>query len=60
METNEVSNEQKSAFVQSAFQVAVLFGMWLQQKEQRKRLAKEKITELYSEWITELSKKYED
>lgn len=60
MENKEVSNEQKSSFAQSAFQIAVLFGMWLQQKEQRKRLAKAKITELYSEWITELSKKYED
>ena len=60
MENKEVSNEQKSSFAQSAFQIAVLFGMWLQQKEQRKRLAKTKITELYSEWITELSKKYED
>ena len=45
---------------QSTFTIAVLFGMWLQQKEQRKRLAKTKITELYSEWITELSKKLPD
>ena len=55
METKEVNNA-----AQSAFTVAVLFGMWLQQKEQRKRLAKTKMTELYSEWITELAKKYED
>ena len=45
---------------QSTFTIAVLFGMWLQQKEQRKRLAKTKITELYSEWITELSKRMPD
>ena len=45
---------------QSTFTIAVLFGMWLQQKEQRKRLAKAKITELFSEWITELSNKMPD
>ena len=45
---------------QSTFTIAVLFGMWLQQKEQRKRLAKTKITELYTEWITELSKRMPD
>ena len=55
METQEVNQQAHSAFT-----IAVLFGMLLQQKEQRKRLAKAKITELYSEWITELSKKYED
>ena len=42
---------------QSTFTIAVLFGMWLQQKEQRKRLAKASITELFTEWITELEKK---
>ena len=45
---------------QSTFTIAVLFGMWLQQKEQRKRLAKAKITELFTEWITELEKKIPD
>lgn len=45
---------------QSTFTIAVLFGMWLQQKEQRKRLAKAKITELFTEWITELSHKIPD
>ena len=55
MENNEVNNP-----AQSAFTIAVLFGMWLQQPAQRKRLAKTKITELYTEWITELAKRYED
>ena len=55
MEEKEVN-----PMVQHAYTIAVLFGMWLQQKEQRKRLAKAKITELYSEWITELSKKLPD
>jgi hypothetical protein len=45
---------------QSTFTIAVLFGMWLQQKEQRKRLAKAKITELFTEWITKLEKKLPD
>ena len=55
MEEKEVN-----PMVQHAYTIAVLFGMWLQQKEQRKRLAKVKITELYTEWITELSKKLPD
>lgn len=55
MEEKEVNQQ-----VHSSFTIAVLFGMWLQQKEQRKRLAKVKITELYTEWITELSKKLPD
>jgi len=55
MEEKEVN-----PMVQHAYTISVLFGMWLQQKEQRKRLAKAKITELYTEWITELSKKIPD
>lgn len=45
---------------QSTFTIAVLFGMWLQQKEQRKRLAKASITELFTEWITEVHKQIPD
>lgn len=52
-----MENKEVNPATQSTFTIAVLFGMWLQQKEQRKRLAKAKITELFSEWITEVSKK---
>jgi hypothetical protein len=55
-----MENQEVNPMVQHTYTIAVLFGMWLQQKEQRKRLAKSKITELYSEWITELSKKLPD
>ena len=55
-----MEHQEVNPATQSTFTIAVLFGMWLQQKEQRKRLAKAKITELYSEWITELSKRIPD
>jgi hypothetical protein len=55
MENKEVNNT-----AQSAFTIAVLFGMWLQQKEQRKRLAKTQMADLFTEWINEIQKKYED
>lgn len=55
-----MENQEVNPATQSTFTIAVLFGMWLQQKEQRKRLAKAKITELFIEWITELEKKLPD
>jgi hypothetical protein len=55
-----MEHQEVNPATQSTFTIAVLFGMWLQQKEQRKRLAKAKITELFTEWITELSKKMPD
>jgi len=55
MENNEVNNP-----AQSAFTIAVLFGMWLQQSAQRKRLAKTQMADLFTEWINEIQKKYED
>jgi hypothetical protein len=39
---------------QSTFTIAVLFGMWLQQKEQRKRLAKTEMSNLFDEWINKV------
>lgn len=55
-----MENQEVNPATQSTFTIAVLFGMWLQQKEQRKRLAKASITELFTEWITELSNKIPD
>ena len=55
-----MENKEVNPATQSTFTIAVLFGMWLQQKEQRKRLAKASITELFTEWITELSHKIPD
>lgn len=52
-----MENQEVNPATQSTFTIAVLFGMWLQQKEQRKRLAKASITELFTEWITEVSNK---
>ena len=52
-----MENQEVNPATQSTFTIAVLFGMWLQQKEQRKRLAKTNITELFTEWITELLNK---
>jgi len=55
-----MENQEVNPATQSTFTIAVLFGMWLQQKEQRKRLAKASITELFTEWITEVSNKMPD
>ena len=55
-----MENQEINPATQSTFTIAVLFGMWLQQKEQRKRLAKASITELFTEWITEVSNKMPD
>ena len=42
------------------YRLCVMFGMWLQQKEQRKRLAKSPMTDLYAEWIELLSSQLGD
>ena len=55
-----MENQEINPATQSTFTIAVLFAMWLQQKEQRKRLAKASITELFTEWITEVSNKMPD
>jgi hypothetical protein len=41
---------------QSTFTIAVLFGMWLKQSPQRKRLAKTEIQDLFKEWMELISK----
>jgi hypothetical protein len=45
---------------QNIFNVAMFFGLWLQQPAQRKRLAKTQMGDLFTEWINEIQKKYED
>lgn len=36
------------------YTMCVLFGLWLQQKEQRKRLAKTEMSVLFDEWINKV------
>jgi hypothetical protein len=45
---------------QNIFNVAMFFGLWLQQPAQRKRLAKTQMGDLFTEWINEIQKIYED
>ena len=41
---------------QSTYTIAILFGMWLKQSPQRKRLAKTEIQDLFKEWMELISK----
>jgi hypothetical protein len=36
------------------YTMCVLFGLWLQQKEQRKRIAKTEMSVLFDEWINKV------
>jgi len=38
------------------YTMCVLFGLWLQQKEQRKRLSKVDVVDLFDEWIKLIAK----
>jgi hypothetical protein len=42
--------------IQQTYTVAILFGMWLQLKEQRKRLAKTDMLILFNDWINMINK----
>jgi hypothetical protein len=42
------------------YRLCVMFGMWLQQPAQRKRLAKSTMTDLYKEWIELISQQLGD
>lgn len=48
-------NEARNENMHHTYRLCVMFGMWLQQKEQRKRLAKSTMTDLYGEWIELIS-----
>jgi hypothetical protein len=51
-----MDQEQAKDTAKHTYTMCVLFGMWLQQKEQRKRLAKESMSMLFDEWITMIAK----
>jgi hypothetical protein len=51
-----MKEDQAKDTAKHTYTMCVLFGMWLQQKEQRKRLAKESMSMLFDEWITMIAK----
>jgi hypothetical protein len=51
-----MDQDQAKETAKHTYTMCVLFGMWLQQKEQRKRLAKESMSMLFDEWITMIAK----
>jgi hypothetical protein len=49
-----MDNEQAKDTAKHTYTMCVLFGLWLQQKEQRKRLAKTEMSLLFDEWINKV------
>jgi len=49
-----MDNEQAKETAKHTYTMCVLFGLWLQQKEQRKRLAKTEMSNLFDEWINKV------
>ena len=47
--------EDREQSMHHTYRLCVMFGMWLQQPAQRKRLAKGLMTDLYKEWIELIS-----
>ena len=41
--------------VKHIYTMAILFGIWLKEPAQRKRLAKVDVTELFDEWINKIA-----
>lgn len=56
--SNGMETEKVNHLTESTFTLSILFGMWLQKKEQRKRLAKADMMQLFLEWTEELKKSY--
>ena len=52
--------EDREQSMHHTYRLCVMFGMWLQQPEQRKRLAKGLMTDLYKEWIELISNQLGD
>lgn len=55
-----MDQEQSKETAKHTYTMCVLFGMWLQQKEQRKRLAKESMSNLFDEWINMILKEVQN
>ena len=49
-----MDNEQSKDQAKHTYTMCVLFGLWLQQKEQRKRLSKTEMSVLFDEWINKV------
>jgi hypothetical protein len=49
-----MDQEQSQETAKHTYTMCVLFGLWLQQKEQRKRLAKTEMSNLFDEWINKV------
>jgi hypothetical protein len=51
-----MEHQEVNPTTQSTYTIAILFGMWLKQSTQRKRLAKTEIQDLFKEWMELISK----
>jgi hypothetical protein len=51
-----MNQEQSQDIAKHTYTMCILFGLWLQQKDQRKRLAKTDMSKLFDEWITMIAK----
>jgi hypothetical protein len=49
-----MDQEQAKDTAKHTYTMCVLFGLWLQQKEQRKRIAKTEMSVLFDEWINKV------
>jgi hypothetical protein len=49
-----MDQDQAKDTAKHTYTMCVLFGLWLQQKEQRKRIAKTEMSLLFDEWINKV------
>jgi hypothetical protein len=49
-----MNQDQAKDTAKHTYTMCVLFGFWLQQKEQRKRIAKTEMSILFDEWINKV------
>jgi len=49
-----MDQEQSKDQAKHTYTMCVLFGLWLQQKEQRKRIAKTEMVRLFDEWLNKV------
>ena len=49
-----MDQEQSKDQAKHTYTMCVLFGLWVQQKEQRKRIAKTEMVRLFDEWLNKV------
>jgi len=49
-----MDQDQAKETAKHTYTMCVLFGLWLQQPEQRKRLAKTEMVRLFDEWMNNI------